>query len=77
MTTCSSGEDNELNAADTYLGSLFCPRSWPRIDGATGKSGPPGTEAVGMSAGVVIPPSILFHFSLDKAIGLFKATLVT
>lgn len=25
----------------------------------------------------VIPPSILFHFSLDKAIGLFKATLVT
>ncbi|MXQ88033.1 hypothetical protein E5288_WYG022539 [Bos mutus] len=37
MTTCSSGEDNELNAADTYLGSLFCPRSWPRIDSATGQ----------------------------------------
>ena len=25
----------------------------------------------------VSPPSILFHFSSDKAIGLFKATLVT
>ena len=24
----------------------------------------------------VIPPSTLLHFSLDKAIGLFKATLV-
>ncbi|KAI4572202.1 hypothetical protein MJT46_005270 [Ovis ammon polii x Ovis aries] len=37
VTTCSSGEDDELKAADAYLGSLFCPRSWPGIDSATGQ----------------------------------------
>ncbi|KAF4013157.1 hypothetical protein G4228_004412 [Cervus hanglu yarkandensis] len=37
MTACSSGEDNELNAADTYFGSLFRPRSWPRNNSATGQ----------------------------------------
>ncbi|KAI4585472.1 hypothetical protein MJG53_005706 [Ovis ammon polii x Ovis aries] len=37
VTTCLSGEDDELKAADAYLGSLFCPRSWPRIDSATGQ----------------------------------------
>ena len=77
VTTRSSGEDNELNAADAYLGSLFCPRSWPGIDSATGKSGPPqAPKQWECQQESVIPPSTLLHFSLDKAIGLFKVTLV-